>query len=541
MKCVLCAANSKYIHSSLAPWYLKAAVTDEEIQVLVEEVTINQSPAQVLERLIAYKPQVLGLSCYIWNIQFFCDLLAPLREALPETVILLGGPEATFRAQDLLTAHPQIDYVLLGEGEITFPAVLAALNAGQSLGEIPGVASRGKAALPSCPLTGSPPNPYTKEYLEALRGRIAYLETSRGCPYACAFCLSGRGDPARFFPLEQAKERLLTLANSGAQTVKLVDRTFNANPKRAQALVEFILAHYGTAIPQGVCFHFEMAGDILTPSLISCLNTAPKGSIQVEIGLQSFSEATLETVNRKTDLEKVERNVRQLLAPGNIHVHIDLIAGLPLENLASFAAGVNRAFGLHPHMLQLGFLKLLPGSPLADHPQGSFSPLPPYEVQETPWLSPQDLQELSRVEDTLDRLWNSGRFRRTLLFALAHSSHTPYQLLSLFPPLPAGTGLEAVAAQVLSTLSSHVPEALLRDEMIREWLSLQPTGRLPKCLWQPNRGKLLLVLDNHPETRRKKGIPRGVAQLSTGQIIYVDYIEKDPVTGRYPVNESHLE
>ena len=354
MKVVLCSLNSQYIHSSLAPWCLLAGVKaycPPTVQAVVVEGTVNEPKEAVLDRVLQEQPDVVGFSTYIWNVTTVFALAKAVRKALPQVKIVLGGPEVGYRPENVLQTLPEADAVLSGEGEYPFAAFLLSLLTGTPWEQVPALSFRTEngvhIAAPYLPKE-DPVSPYGEEYFKALHGRIAYLETSRGCPYSCAFCLSGRCGTVRFFDLEITKANLLRLASSGAKTIKLVDRTFNANRARAYELISFITEHYGKEIPQGVCFHFEIAGDILDDRLLSCLANIPKGAVQLEIGLQSFCEKTLAAVHRKTDLQRLERNIRALIAPRNIHIHIDLIAGLPFEDAKTFAKALTALMHFHP-------------------------------------------------------------------------------------------------------------------------------------------------------------------------------------------------
>lgn len=540
-KAVVCALNSKYIHSSLAPWYLKAAVQDPLIEVIVEEGTINEDSSQVLKRLITHKPRVLGFSTYIWNIEYITELMPELHRALPDTIIAFGGPEASYRARELLLSCPELDYVLAGEGEEPFPAFLKAIRDKENPKGISGLCSREYSSPPHIS-TKEPPRPYTKEYLTALKGRIAYAETSRGCPFSCSFCLSGRCGPARFFSLQRAKEDLVLLAGSGAKTIKLVDRTFNANPRRAAQLIAWLCEEYGKAIPRDVRFHLEIGGDILTPRLIELFSTCPKGLFQLELGLQSFNPKTLDAVNRPTDIEKLTKNIKSLLKHGRVHVHIDLIAGLPQEGLKEFKPGFDTAFSLKAHMLQLGFLKLLPGSPMAKAPQGSFLSTAPYEVVETPFLKAEELCELKAVESALDKLWNSGRFTQSLLYILEKENGSAYDFFRDFSEYAGSLGGKTpadMAALLLGFAQPRISAPKLRDRLREDLLCAGSCGKLPPFLWQQGQGARHKYLDSHPKTRRRPGIKRAVFTLeATGEILYVDYENPDELTGRYKINRE---
>ncbi|MGN0572169.1 MAG: DUF4080 domain-containing protein [Candidatus Fimenecus sp.] len=558
MKTVICCLNSKYIHSSLAPWCLLAGVRaycSAEITAKVVEGTVNESQDAVFDRLRAENAEVIGFCTYIWNITAVLALAECLKSSNPTVQIVLGGPEVSYRAEQVLSAYPFVDFVVSGEGEYPFAALLNALQAGDkcSLAEIEGLCFRTAENLhlsAPCIGSGDPISPYCDEYFEALQGRIAYLETSRGCPYNCAFCLSGRCGTVRFFSLDTAKETILRLANSGAKTVKFVDRTFNADKKRAFEIFSFILSNYGKEIPDGVCFHFEIAGDILNDMLIDLLATAPKGAIQLEIGLQSFNETTLASIHRKTDTQKLIRNIKRLIASRNIHIHIDLIAGLPYEDYKSFAESFNKAFALMPDMLQFGFLKLLYGAPMrenaAEYPC-TFSEDPPYEVQTTPWLTETELQKMHGIEDAFDRIWNSGRFRRTVQYALSVIKTAPFQFFADFAEYLSMQNVSTekvpldVYSETLYTYLCNLPQTentILRDKMVCDRLATNASGVLPAFLRVDDRRlkEVRALLNADSQTRARPGVKRAIALLySENRGVYVDYIAADRVTGEYPL------
>lgn len=548
LKTVICALNSKYIHSSLAPWCLAAGIKahcGKKVAAKVVEGTINEDLHDIALRISEEEPGVIGLCCYIWNMEAVKKLIVMLKGLLPEAVIVLGGPEVSYRPEDVLTGQPLANYVISGEGEESFAMLLNSLLDGITDPDIPGLSFRRKDKTvinPAVCVEGDPPDPYSGEYFEALHGRIAYLETSRGCPYSCAFCLSGFGK-VRFFELERSKKQLIKLANSGTRTVKLVDRTFNADRKRAYELFEYIIMNREKAFPGNVCFHFEIAGDLLDEETLSLLSTAPAGLFQMEIGLQSFNEHTLAAINRKTDIKRLKTNISRLLQNGNIHVHIDLIAGLPYEDLSRFADGFDTAYDLKPHLLQLGFLKLLHGARMRERPDiypCLFSESPPYEVIGTPWLSRTELELLHSTEDALERLYNSGRFTETCDYILTRTDKTPFQFFSEFGMYCAGKNITGISLDDYTALAfdyftnlEGIDRAALREVMACDLLSVNPSGRISPALQIKDPNMKLI--------KRKLSVNKGIAILySEGLVAYCDYSIRNPVTGRYPLKKLNM-
>jgi radical SAM superfamily enzyme YgiQ (UPF0313 family) len=544
---------SKYIHQNLAPWCLKAGLNQYGVSMPchVLELNINQPILKALASLMETKPQLAGFSCYIWNIRMVRSLAASLKLLSPETLIVLGGPEAGSRPESIIEEIPQADYVITGPGEYAFAELCKRLDVHQDVSDIPGLAFCREGSMvknPPAPLPQTMPSPLTKECLQNLKSRIVYAETSRGCPFHCSFCLSGQDEGVTFLPIHQAKETLLAAALSGAKTVKLVDRTFNCHRERAYELFHFLMEKHREGAFQNVCFHFEVAADLFDRETLLLLKSAPPGLFQMEAGLQSFHEQTLTACQRKTELNKLCDNIAFLLSGQNIHLHLDLIAGLPYEDFASFGESVNRALSLKPHMLQLGFLKLLHGSCLLNQREEFgilYDPDPPYEVLKTRWLSFDDICRLKKCEEALDKLYNSGKFRRTLEMVF-RGSITPFDLFlqigGIFDSHEGGLSLDQTTELFFSFTQKlpHVSKGALRDAMALDRISTDNTGRLPECLHIPDvrLGQAL----NQLKKEHEPGSKLGACILYDGgeRLLWTDYTRRHPVTGEYDVKTRPL-
>ncbi len=554
MRITLIGIASKYIHQSLAPWCLKAGLEQYGVKApcRILELNINQPFHQALSLLMETKPQLAGFSCYIWNIQMVRALAACLKTLSPDTVIVLGGPEAGSRPKIIFEEIPQADYVITGPGEYAFAELCKRLGTGQDTSGIPGLSLKREGGIlssPPVPLPLPMPSPYTKECLQNLKGRIVYAETSRGCPFHCSFCLSGQDEAVTFLPIPQAKETLLTAAASGANTVKLTDRTFNCHRERAYELFRFLIEQHQQGAFRNVCFHFEVAADLFDRETLLLLASAPPGLIQMEAGLQSFHPVTLLACQRKTDLHKLCENIAHLLLGQNIHLHLDLIAGLPYEDIETFGISVNKAIALRPHMLQLGFLKLLHGSRLMKQREEFgilHAPDPPYEVLQTKWLSFADISRLKKCELAVDKLYNSGKFRRTLDLVLGKSGLAPFDLfLMLGEAFASHAGhlsldqTTELAFDFMQRLPGISRDAL-RDAMAFDRLITDSTGRLPECLAVPDErlGRALAGLRKGHEP----GTRLGAFILYAGgeRLLWTDYASRHPVTGEYDATVQPL-
>ncbi len=541
MKVIIACLNSKYIHASLAPWCLLSGVREfcvSSVNAKVMESTINSDINTFAVQIINENPDIVSFSSYIWNIEKTMELCRILKENIGCTIIL-GGPEVSYRAKDVLEKHTFVDFVLSGEGEKSFPKFLDIYSNKGDLDKVSGLSYRENNNIISIPeeeCTETPPTPYNDEFFDNLKGRISYIETSRGCPYRCAFCLSGRCSPLRFFDVEQVKNDILKLAVSGTKTIKFVDRTFNAKADRANEILEFILSNYGTKIPAGTCFHFEIAGDILKESTMKILSRAPKGAFQLEIGMQSFNEETLKAINRKTDTKKLIENIKKLISFGNMHIHIDLIAGLTGEDIKSFERSFNIGYSLKANMLQMGFLKLLYGADMRENSEKypcEFNKKPPYEVTSTPWLSNEEIIKLKKCEDALERMYNSGRFLFTLDYLLTECGFTPFKLFMDFGNEIDGNkmSLSDYAVHIYYYFKDFADEERLRETLICDLLSSSSALQIPEIFKRKN-DPLYKKVKKH-FTEDKNAINKVAILYKSRKLFVVNQRSQKDFNGRY--------
>ena len=418
MNVVLSTLNSKFIHSSLALRYLKAYGEAHGQAYDIVEYTINMPVLHILSDITEHDIDVLGFACYIWNIEMTLHVVDMVKAVRPDIKIVLGGPEVSFTADELLERCPNIDYIVQGEGEEAFHALVTALHLGNDGLDpvIPGVRGRrngsilGSAEAVEVRDLSTIPFPYTEEDMDDLEHKIIYYESSRGCPFSCQYCLSGNKNTVRFFPQERTLEELQWFIDHGVKQVKFVDRTFNCAPHHHRPLMEFMRDS-----DTDMNFHLEMEPELMTEWETNILCETPPGRIQIEVGVQSTHKKTLDAINRYNDWPYIQKSIRPIIQAGRTHVHMDLIVGLPHEDFKRFGQSFNDLFSLQPHALQIGFLKLLKGSGVRRMREYKYvaDPLAPYEVLSTHVLPYDDVRFLKYFEDVFERFYNSERFRTT--------------------------------------------------------------------------------------------------------------------------------
>lgn len=419
MKILLTAINAKYIHSNLAVYSLRSYAKDYQEHIQIVEYTINHRVEYLLQELYKQKPDVLCFSCYIWNIRYVQELITEFHKLLPSVPIWVGGPEVSYESEVFLRNYPMVTGVMIGEGEETFRELckyyieqkdtqlyqISGLLIRTIHGNFVRTTERKSLDLDQLPFC------YTN--LEDFNNRIIYYETSRGCPFSCSYCLSSIEKNLRFRSLGLVKQELQFFLDHQVPQVKFVDRTFNCNHRHATEIWQYLKEH-----DNGITnFHFEISADLLTEEELTLIASFRPGLIQFEIGVQSTYEPTIQEIHRTMNLSRLEMVAAQICQAGNVHQHLDLIAGLPKEGFETFAESFRQVYAMKPQQLQLGFLKVLKGSKMYRR-QGEyglvFQEYPPYEVRTTRWITYEEILKIKLVEEMLEVYYNSGQFALTI-------------------------------------------------------------------------------------------------------------------------------
>lgn len=435
MKILLCAVNAKYIHTNIAlrciKEYCKSKISSE---LILKEYTINNYVQDIVNDIYKVHPDIVSFSVYIWNKEITAKASVLLKLLLPDVKIVFGGPEVSYNPSDVMAKIPECDIIISGEGEITSEYLYRAIETGESIEAIKGITYRTEDDIitnpPREPMDmGDIPFPYTD--FSEISNKICYYEASRGCPFNCQYCLSSIEKGVRFAPIEKVKRDLKIFIENKVKQVKFVDRTFNANKNFAKEIILFIIANDNNITN----FHFEVAAELMNEELIQLLGSSRKGLFQLEIGVQSTNDDTLREISRNGDFSKITEIVNKIQSYQNIHIHLDLIAGLPYEDLNSFKKSFNDVHSLFPNQLQLGFLKVLHGSgmeKLVKEHDIKYSPYIPYEVLSTKYLGFDDILFLKDIEEMTETYYNSRRFNNSLRYLYKHSESyfTTYEKLA---------------------------------------------------------------------------------------------------------------
>lgn len=438
LRTTLATLNAKYIHIALSLRLLKA-YAERDFDIDIVEYTIKDPALNIVTDLYNRCPDVIGFSCYIWNIEETLTIVQLLKKVMPEVKIILGGPEVSFDPDVFMERVPEIDFIVMGDGEVTFHNLLQEIEGDEQFDQVNGIAYR------SChtnQITINPPRAksdlnelpsphYLSDDLVDLSKRIVYFETSRGCPFNCQFCLSSTEIGVRYYDVERSKADLLHLIQSGAKVIKFLDRTFNINREYALEIFQFLIDNHN-----GCVFQFEITADIMRPEVLQFLiDHAPPGIFRFEIGVQSTNDLTNKLVQRRQNFTKLSRTVQMIKDSGKIDQHLDLIAGLPEEDYDSFKKTFNDVFAMRPEELQLGFLKMLRGTGMrrdAEKYGYKFMDHAPYEVLGNHVLPFTDMLRIKQVEDILEKYWNSHRMDHTIEFLMNHEFDTPFDFFQDF-------------------------------------------------------------------------------------------------------------
>lgn len=423
MKTLLVSLDSKFIHSNLALKYIKSYCADS-FDMEIKEFTINQKIEYITDEIISSKAELICFSCYIWNVEYINEIIYILKTANPNVKILLGGPEVSYEIETIMLSNPFIDFIIFGEGEISFKEFLVAIHENKALSDINGLAYRSNDEIIinkarelnfDLDILAFPYENNNNIKVINDSNKIIYYESSRGCPFRCAFCMSSIDKSVRTFSLERVKKDLLILLNSEARQIKFVDRTFNADYKRAMKIMQFIVENN----KKEMSIHFEITADIINDEFLEFLKLMPINMFQFEIGVQSANEKTLCEINRKTDIERLMLVVNKIKENKNIHIHLDLIAGLPYEDYDTFKLSFNMIHNLYADKLQLGFLKVLKGTKVYENLKIhdiKYNQKAPYEIIKNKYISYEEILKLKNIEELVDRYYNEKYFYNTIIY-----------------------------------------------------------------------------------------------------------------------------
>ncbi|WP_397537328.1 B12-binding domain-containing radical SAM protein [Rummeliibacillus pycnus] len=499
MNIVLATLNAKYIHTNIAIRYLKS-YAKPEFDPILAEYTIKDPSFNIVSDLYQKKPDIIGFSCYIWNIEETIRVIRMIKKVSPNTKIILGGPEVSYDVHDWLHRIKEVDYIIMGEGELAFKQLLHYLDGQIPLDDVPGIGylKEGKVIIhPAAPKIDlrEIPSPFRfEEDIPHIPKRIAYIETSRGCPFNCQFCLSSIEVGVRYFNREKIKNDIRYLMDHGVRTVKFVDRTFNISRSYAMEMFQFLIDEH----KPGVVFQFEITADIMRPEVIQFLNdNAPKGLFRFEIGVQSTNDLTNDLVKRRQNFTKLSRTVNMVKEGGKIDQHLDLIAGLPEEDYMSFRKTFNDVFAMRPEELQLGFLKLLRGTGLrlqAKQFGYQYIDMAPYEIFANNLLSFDDILHIKQTEDILEKYWNDHRMNSTIEFLVTEVFDSAFDFFQEFGTYwdeqgwsRIGHQLEDLFTRLLEFLEQrgNVPIDIVTNLMQLDYLKAQQFQ--PRKIWWQNR------------------------------------------------------
>lgn len=539
MKILLVACNAKYIHSNLAVYDLQAYASDYADHIVLKEYTINQQKDDIMRDIYLEHPDVVCVSCYIWNLSFVKELMADLIKILPGADFWAGGPEVSYDAEKFLTENSEFKGVMVGEGEETFKELAGYYveKNPQDLKDMTGICYRdGDQIIHNGwrQIMDLSSIPFIYKDLSEFKNRIIYYESSRGCPFSCSYCLSSIDKKLRFRDIELVKKELQFFIDNKVPQVKFVDRTFNCKHDHAMTIWRYITEH-----DNGVTnFHFEISADLLREEELALMKTMRPGLIQLEIGVQSTNPQTIRAIRRTMDFQKLKGIVDQIHSFGNIHQHLDLIAGLPYEGYESFHKSFCDVYALHPEQFQLGFLKVLKGSHMMEMTEEYkilYKDREPYEVLSTAWLTYGEILRLKMVESMVEVYYNSGQFKNTLVF-LEGYFEDPFRMYEVLGRFYEKRGYSEISHsrirryEILMEFAgehSEIPleklsDVMLLDLYLRENLKSRPAFASDQKPYE----RMIWTY------RKEKKIPKTahIEVFRDGKITLFDYTDRDPLT-----------
>lgn len=543
MKFLLCGINAKYIHSNLAVYCLKAYADRKQIdgaEIMIKEYTINQYVEDILCDLYECEADVIVFSCYIWNVAYVRELMGELKKLNPQIGIWVGGPEVSYHAERFLKENPAVDMVMQGEGEEVFVRLIRwQIEESREItpGQIPGIVYRqgesGTENTGFAPLMDMDCVPFVYENFQFFEHKILYYETSRGCPFRCSYCLSSVDKTVRFRSIDLVKKELDCFLKAKVPQVKFVDRTFNCNRERALIIWKYLTEH-----DNGVTnFHFEISSDLLGEEELALFEKMRPGLIQLEIGVQSTNKRTIDAIHRHMNLPRLFANVDRVHKLGNIHQHLDLIAGLPYEDYESFARSFNELYVHEPDQLQLGFLKVLKGTVMEEEAEKYgivYRTMPPYEVLKTKWLSYEEIILLKGIEELVEIYYNSGQYKTSLKFAMPYFE-SPFRFFELFSEEYRKKGYHKAN-------HSRMGKYEIFREFLREFLPEENWGDLDETILfdmyarEKIKGRPDWAPDLSPFKKEWKELYR-----SKGEKLFPDAVKKGCYDSKQVANRSHIE
>lgn len=532
MKVLLVALNSKYIHTPLALWYMKSTLDScKGVTAEIIDRSINEDIDMIISDILSRSPQIVCFSIYIWNVEHVRKMIKIIKTIYPDIKIVLGGPEVSYDIDedDILAVYS--DYIIKGEGESALKEYI-----------LEGKISTSYNIVEDLDKLRSP---YTKEMLETAENKIIYFESSRGCPFNCTYCLSSTTKSVRYFSLARVKHDLKKILSYDVKIIKFADRTFNLQKERVKEIVAFFLKN-----PSRAKIHFEIVADILDDETIELFNNSPKGMFLLEIGIQSTKQETLKEIDRNDDVSKIKLNTLKLINKGRVHLHLDLIAGLPYEKLADFAVTLNDACAMSAHEIQIGFLKFLKGTKILknalDH-NYVYRDYPPYEIIQNKYISYLEINELKKLESVFNRIYNSKLFIETVRELMKHSKGDAYSLFSKMTRSfeKAGFFIRSISLKELSSmlydfgLSENID---LKEKIVYDHLSTNRGFNLDERFISKSNIKKevidkLMTKEEIPSIFPEKNIQWIMKHISfypfsEGPRIFIHEI-KDPITGYY--------